>query len=182
LTGLSNFKAVQPKHFPRFADIDENNSVRKDASMKRLIKLTGISVTSAAACIFALGLLLGSFKIPSYAAWSANRKLAAEAAKSHETYRLYRTADYNTAKNALLEDIRRNDQLSAKCVKPNNMFAEDAMLDYARLAVLSERNNHPGGHEYMQEALVRCSKLQWHFSCSESYLRSEVERTDKLNY
>jgi len=154
--------------------------------MKRLIKLTGISVTSAVAFVFVLGLLLGSFKIPSYAAWSANRKLATESAKSHETYRLYRTADYNTARNALLEDVHRNDRLSAELFKgrPANMFAEDTVMDYARLAMLSERNNQPGRQEYMQEAIGRCSLIssnsKWYRDCSESYLRSEVERADKL--
>ncbi|HZS45020.1 MAG TPA: hypothetical protein VFC63_07960 [Blastocatellia bacterium] len=150
--------------------------------MKRVFKLTGISLTSAAMCVFTLGLLLGSFKIPSYAAWSAQRTLAAEAAKSRETFRLYRTADYATAKHALLEDIRRNDQLSGKCRKPN-MFSADVIMDYARLAKLSEKNNQPGSQEYMQQAIDRCSELKSRYLvCSESYLRGEVERTDKLNY
>lgn len=113
---------------------------------------------------------------------SAQQKLAESIKQSEFVFEQYFSADYATAKEAMLHEVRRLDQLSAESERPSrNPYAVDAMIWYARLAKLEERNNGHEKGEYLQEARSRCEKLGW-ADCSEERLRSDVDRTDTIAF
>lgn len=116
------------------------------------------------------------------------RKLKASVEQSDRALHSYRTADYATAKNAMLAEVRRLDALSAdaKLVKrllvegrliPDNAFASDAMMTCVRLAKLEEKNGGGGATDYMAEAVVRC-RVAGRGNCSAEMLRRTVNRMD----
>ncbi len=108
------------------------------------------------------------------------QKMAEVGKRQEYAYRQYKTADYPTAKKALLEVAQELDSLDAKSDRPHrNPHALDVMTLYVRLAKLEERNGGPAQAEFMKEASTRCEKLG-RADCSEMRLRREVDQRDSL--
>ena len=100
--------------------------------------------------------------------------------------RKYKTADYQTAKAALLDQLQFLDKVSSdpKVIsdpKAPNEFLEDAMITCVRLAKLEEKNHGPDQAKYMNEAVARCEKRNTKFrGCAEDYLRKDVDGMDQV--
>lgn len=98
-----------------------------------------------------------------------------------EVTRLYRTADHETAKAALLSFIR---DLEGRLSNPANPNAEtykaDIVLSYARLAKLEERNNGSEKETYMRQAEAKCQQMKIKRTCSARELRAQVDAADAL--
>jgi hypothetical protein len=110
----------------------------------------------------------------------ASRTLEETAKQSEQVFRLYLTADYVTAKESVLNHIKRLDQLSAESERPDrNPYSADAMIWYVRLAKLEEGNKTGGNQEYMNEARQRCLK-RGRADCSEERLLADVDRMDAI--
>ena len=60
--------------------------------------------------------------------------------RGDEALRKYKTADYQTAKAALLDQLQFLDKVSSDPKAPNE-FREDAMMTCARLSKLEEKNH-----------------------------------------
>ena len=99
--------------------------------------------------------------------------------RSEEAMRQYRTADYQTAKSALVDHLQYLDKLTSD---PNggDMARQDAMITCVRLAKLEEKNHGPDQAAYMKEALARCQKLKNTSGCNEEKLRKSVDQMDAL--
>ena len=133
----------------------------------------GLPVFVALALAFAIFSWFGK-------ASSAQQKLAESVRQSDSVFEQYFTADYGTAKAAMLNHIRLLDQLSGENAAGTvNPYAVDARSWYVRLAKLEERNGGNEKREYMQEACSRCEKLE-RADCSEGKLRLEVDRMDTI--
>jgi len=142
-------------------------------SMKTKILKVGLPVFVALALAFAIFSWFGK-------ASSAQQKLAESVKQSEYVFEQYFTADYGTAKDAMLDHIRHLDLLSAESGdSTSNPYAVDARSWYVRLAKLEERNGGNEMREYMQEACSRCEKLG-RADCSEGKLRLEVDRMDTI--
>lgn len=83
-----------------------------------------------------------------------NDDLRKTALRGEEVYRQYRTADYATARAALLSFIS---DLEGRLSDPSTPNAEtykaDIVLSYARLAKLEEMNNGSDKETYMRQAM-----------------------------
>lgn len=110
-----------------------------------------------------------------------HEELQGTALRADDVYRQYRTADYVTAKTALLSFIR---DLEARLKDPSTQNAEtyksDIALSYARLAKLEEKNNGSEKETYMQQATAQCQQLKIKRTCSAQELRAQVEAADAL--
>ena len=141
--------------------------------MRTRILKVGLPVFVALALAFAICSLFGK-------ASSAQQKLAESVRQSDSVFDQYFTADYGTAKAAMLNHIRLLDQLSAESADATvNPYAVDARSWYVRLAKLEERNGGNEMREYMQEAYSRCEKLG-RADCSEGKPRLDVDRMDTV--
>lgn len=106
------------------------------------------------------------------------QKMAEMGKREEYVYRQYQTADYSTAKKALLDLAHTLDGLNAESKHPNrNPHADAAMISYVRLAKLEERNGGTAKAEYMKEASARCEKLG-RADCSEKRLRYFADAMD----
>ena len=133
----------------------------------------GLPVFVALALAFAICSLFGK-------ASSAQQKLAESVRQSDSVFEQYFTADYGTAKAAMLNHIRLLDQLSAESADATvNPYAVDARSWYVRLAKLEEGNGGNEMREYMQEARLRCERFGL-ADCSEGKLRLDVDRMDTI--
>jgi hypothetical protein len=100
--------------------------------------------------------------------------------------RKYKTADYQTAKAALLDHLQFLDKVSSDpniSSEPNapGEFREDAMLTCVRLSKLEEKNHGSEQAAYMKQALARCQTFKLHVvKCDEDSLRKEVDRLDEF--
>ena len=111
---------------------------------------------------------------------SRQQELARSVKRSEQVFQQYEKADYDTARQAMLDHIERLDKSSSRFNNPaRTPYSADAMAWYVRLAKLEERNNKPAKVEYIQEATERCKKLGW-ADCSEENLRRQVDRMDKI--
>jgi hypothetical protein len=99
--------------------------------------------------------------------------------RGQEAMRQYRTADYQTAKSALLDYLQYQDKLTED---PNggDTARQDAMLTCVRLAKLEEKNHGPDQATFMKEAVARCQKLKFTNRCSEEDLRKLVDQMDSM--
>lgn len=97
--------------------------------------------------------------------------------KGDHVYAQYRNADYQTAKQALLEHRHLLDQMSHAAPRPLNPYAVDAMLFTVRLAKLEEKHAGKEAPQYLQEAVMRCAKVGW-AKCSEAKLHLTVDQID----
>jgi hypothetical protein len=141
--------------------------------MRTKMLKVGLPVFVALALAFAIFSWFGK-------ASSAQQKLAESVRQSDSVFEHYFTADYGTAKAAMLNHIRLLDRLSAENADATfNPYAVDARSWYVRLAKLEERNGGNEKREYMQEACSRCEKLE-RADCSEGKLRLEVDRMDTI--
>lgn len=105
-----------------------------------------------------------------------------EAAEHGENaYRQYRTGDYATAKEALLNYVR---YLEGKVADPSSTLGEtakaDLMINYARLAKLEERNNGPEREVYMQKAVAMCQQLKVQRKCSPIDMEAQIGAIDDM--
>ena len=139
--------------------------------MKTKLLKVGLPVFVALASAFVI--------FPWVARPSSDQQKLAESIKQDEAVlEQYFTADYDTAKDAMLNHIRHLDLLSAEAADSiRNPYAADAKSWYVRLAKLEERNGGNEKSEYMKEACSRCDKLGG-ADCSEGKLRLEVDRLD----
>jgi hypothetical protein len=99
--------------------------------------------------------------------------------RGQEAMRQYRTADYKTAKSALLDYLQYEDQLTSD-PDGGDMARQDAMYTCVRLAKLEEKNHGPDQASYMKEAVARCQKLKFTGRCSEDDLRKLVDQLDAV--
>jgi hypothetical protein len=108
-------------------------------------------------------------------------KLAVGIKQQEITFQKYFQADYDSAKEAMLNCITLLDKLSSESKNPGrNPSASDAVFWYVRLAKLEEKNNHPEEkNKYMQEALSRCQSVG-SMNCSWENLQQNVERMDVI--
>ena len=101
--------------------------------------------------------------------------------RAEQSYRQYRTADYATAKAALLDYIH---YLEGKMAEPSFVHVEsskaDIMMSYARLARLEERNNGTEREAYMQKAMAMCEQMNVKRNCSPLDLEAQVDATDLM--
>jgi hypothetical protein len=101
--------------------------------------------------------------------------------RAEQSYRQYRTADYATAKAALLDYIH---YLEGKMADPSFVHVEsskaDIMMSYARLARLEERNNGPEREAYLQKAMAMCEQMKVKRNCSPLDLEAQVDATDLM--
>lgn len=107
----------------------------------------------------------------------------AEAAKRGEnSYRKYKTADYPTAKAALLDFIRFLDEKTRDPEYPEPGAANaDIMLSYVRLAKLEEKFSRSEKENYMQQALAKCQQLVTpKRDCTAEGLRELVDKGDAI--
>src|SRR5690349_4557556 len=112
---------------------------------------------------------------------NGDEDLRETARRGEEVYRQYRTADYATAKAALLTYIV---DLEGRLSDPSTPNAEtykaDVMLSYARLAKLEEKNNGSEKETYLQQAAAKCEQLKIKRTCSTQELRAQVDAADAL--
>ena len=112
---------------------------------------------------------------------NGDEDLRETARRGEEVYRQYRTADYDTAKAALLTYIV---DLEGRLSDPSTPNAEtykaDVMLSYARLAKLEEKNNGSEKETYLQQAAAKCEQLKIKRTCSTQELRAQVDAADAL--
>ena len=103
------------------------------------------------------------------------------ARRGREAYRIYKTADYPTAKAGLLDFAQWLDKASSD---PNAADAvrDDATLSYVRLAKLEEKQGHTAEQAaYMKQAVARCqSKKQQLGGCAEERLRRITDQVDQV--
>ena len=114
---------------------------------------------------------------------SSDDKLAEEAARGKAAYKQNKTADYQTAKAALLDYIKFLDQTTASDPKFANMNNQDALLSYLRLAKLERTNNGSDETRYMAEAISRCeqgSVKDKGNACSADALRAMIDKVDTI--
>ena len=109
----------------------------------------------------------------------AMKVLEESSRRSEEAMRQYRTADYRTAKSALLDLLQYLDKLTND---PNggDMARQDAMFTCVRLAKLEEKNHGPDQATYMKEAVARCQKGKYTGRCSEEDLRKITDQLDAV--
>ena len=106
--------------------------------------------------------------------------------RGDEALRKYKTADYQTAKAALLDQLHFLDKVSSDPTvssdpKAPNEFRVDAMITCLRLAKLEEKQGHAAEQAaYMKEAFTRCQTVKLYPKCEEEGLRKEVDRLDTL--
>ena len=91
----------------------------------------------------------------------------------------YKTADYQTAKSALVDLLQFLDKAGYPPNAPNE-FREDAMYTCVRLAKLEEKNHGSEQAAYMKQAVTRCQSFPLHGKCDEDSLRNLVDRLDAL--
>jgi len=114
---------------------------------------------------------------------SSDDKLAEAAARGNAAYKQYKTADYQTAKAALLDYIKFLDQTTASDPKFANMNNQDALFSYLRLAKLERKNNGSDEPRYMAEAISRCEKGSVRDkgnACSPDALRAMIDKVDTI--
>lgn len=100
--------------------------------------------------------------------------------RADEANHKYATADYQTAKAALVDLLAFLDKAGYPPNAPE-MYRSDAMLTCVRLAKLEEKQGHDAEKaSFMKEALARCQTLRFTNNCNEDYLRKETDRMDKL--
>ena len=136
--------------------------------LKRLISLSVLTVLLVSAC---------------KSSKASNDKLEEAAARGRAAYKQYKTADYQTAKAALLDNINFQDQLAASEPGFANMCNQDATLDYLRLAKLEQKNNGSDEGRYMAEAISRCEKgsvKDKGNACSAEALRAMIDKVDAI--
>ena len=108
-------------------------------------------------------------------------QLKEAAERGERSYRQYRTADYATAKAAVLDYIQ---YLEAKLADPAFLHIEsakaDIMTNYARLARLETQNNGPDRESYMQKAIAMCEQMKVKRNCSPLDLEAQVDAIDAM--
>jgi hypothetical protein len=106
--------------------------------------------------------------------------LGEAAVRGDSTYRQYRTADYVTAKTALLEYIAFLDKAATSDPDQSGTYDSDVMVSNVRLAKLEEKNSGPDKERYMTAASARCGKLKIKRDCSPESLRRSVDQIDTV--
>ena len=103
------------------------------------------------------------------------------AQRGEQSYRLYRSGDYATAKPALLDYIHYLDgKLADPSFKHKETCKADIALSYGRLARLEERNNGAEKDSYMQKAMAMCEQMQVKRGCSPVDIAAQVDATDLM--
>lgn len=101
--------------------------------------------------------------------------------RGEQSYRQYRTGDYDTAKNAVLNYIQ---YLEGKLADPKFVHVEsskaDIMTNYARLARLEQRYNGPDRDMYTQKAIAMCQQLKMKRDCTPLDLEAHVDAIDAM--
>jgi hypothetical protein len=90
---------------------------------------------------------------------SEGQKMAEASARGDYSYKQYKTADYATAKTALLDLIEFLKRLIASRSAESRTYTIDVMISYVRLAKLEERHGGTDKEKYMAEAALVCKQL-----------------------
>lgn len=100
----------------------------------------------------------------------------------NDAYRQYRTADYPTAKAAMLNFISELERrMPTDPAAPGiDMYRSDISVSYVRLAKLEEMNNGSEKENYMQKAVAICQQKKRKLDCSPEGLRKTVDDFDAL--
>lgn len=110
---------------------------------------------------------------------TAQLKEAAE--RGEQSYRQYRTGNYDTAKNAVLNYIQ---YLEGKLADPSFVHVEssksDIMTNYARLARLEQKYDGPDREVYTQKAIAMCQQLKMKRNCTPLDLEAHVDAIDAM--
>lgn len=110
---------------------------------------------------------------------TAQLKEAAE--RGEQSYRQYRTGNYDTAKNAVLNYIQ---YLEGKLADPSFVHVEssksDIMTNYARLARLEQKYDGPDREMYTQKAIAMCQQLKMKRNCTPLDLEAHVDAIDAM--
>jgi len=102
------------------------------------------------------------------------------ARRGHEAMLKYKTADYQTAKSALVDLLQFLDKAGYPPNAPNE-FREDAMYTCLRLAKLEERQGHDAEKAaYLKQAVARCESFPLKGKCDADSLRKVIDRLDAL--
>ena len=121
-------------------------------------------------------------------AWSCNRSVdkqlaqeAQDANRARQAYKQYCTADYMTAKAALMDFAQYLDRrISSEPPDKVVVYKQDLMFTYVRLAKLEEKNNGSEKAAFMNQAAARCQQLGKWAKCSDQDLRELVDRLDTV--
>jgi hypothetical protein len=108
-------------------------------------------------------------------------RLAVSVKQSDMVFQKYFHADYDSAKEAVLNHIKLLEQFSFESKNPlRNPHAADTVYWYVRLAKLEEKNHHAEEKaKYMAEAQSRCQAIG-RINCSGESLQQDVERMDVI--
>jgi len=135
--------------------------------------ISATSLILASACLFTV--------------WSCHRAKPNpqehEAERANQVYKLYRTADYATARPALVDYAQQLDKLVTSG-PPDDAEANksDLMVTYVRLAKLEEKNKGFDKDAFMKQAVTKCQQLRIKWGqCSEQELRERVDRLDTVS-
>jgi len=101
---------------------------------------------------------------------------------ANESYKQYRTADYPTAKSALLKFISELERrMPTDPVAPGrDMYLGDISISYVRLAKLEEKNNGTEKEKYMKQAVAVCQQKKLTPSCSPEEMRKKIDDFDAM--
>lgn len=101
--------------------------------------------------------------------------------RANQVYKQYRSADYPTAKAALLDFAQHLDKLIS-AGPPENVvsYQGDVMVIYVMLAKLEEKNGGSEKEAFMKQAIARCQQLKVKRKCLEQELRDQVDRVDSV--
>lgn len=109
------------------------------------------------------------------------RDLKQVAERADQVYRQYKTADYPTAKAALVDWIRDLEgRLSTSSDPGAEMYKSDITTSYVRLAKLEEKNNGPDKEAYLRKAVAMCEQMKLKPSCAAEEVRKRVDGIDNI--
>lgn len=109
------------------------------------------------------------------------RDLKQVAERADQVYKQYKTADYPTAKAALVDWIRDLEGRLGNSSDPGaEMYKSDITTSYVRLAKLEEKNNGPDTETYLRKAVAMCVQMKLKPSCAAEELRKQVDGLDNM--
>ena len=112
---------------------------------------------------------------------SERQKLGEAAARGEYSYKQYKTADYATAKAALLDFIEFLKGLLASPSTESRTYNADVMFSYLRLAKLEEKHAGTDKEKYMAQATLFCEQAKFkNGDCTYEKMRKAVDLMDNV--
>ena len=107
--------------------------------------------------------------------------LAESSVRGDAAYKRYKTADYSTAKAAVLHFIEIDKEFLAASSTERRTYAADLTIWYVRLAKLEEQHGGPDKDTYMTQAASYCEQVHWkNDDCSAQTMRKAVDVMDQV--